>query len=167
HTAIDARDKKKTSGYGQRVAAREEKNGGSFRSMLEEGRRIPKVVTGLCTLAFFGAVIACMCVDAKRGTWHGTALLLAALVLFAIGVAVVMKTARSYSLVEEEYDTGLVTNSADRILSARGDQRVVGSIFGEDREEVGRAGVPSTFVSSIGGASPITPTDAAVCCAGS
>ncbi|ACZ49319.1 major surface protein 1a-like protein 2 (MLP2-2) [Anaplasma centrale str. Israel] len=68
-----------------------------YRAELGCTSRVMDVLTCVSALALIGAIVACVCVDVKQGSWHGGALLLSALVLFT--VAVVALEPRSHALV--------------------------------------------------------------------
>ncbi|WP_238523246.1 major surface protein MSP1 subunit alpha [Anaplasma centrale] len=106
---------------------------GEFQTMLEDERvsKGVRILACVAVLAFIGAVIACMCVDVQHKTWHGSALLLSALVLFAVASIVI--AVRGSTLAEEQ-DVGC---------------KVAEVLVANDQQPAGGGASPDTLISSV------------------
>nr|ACK38237.1 major surface protein 1a [Anaplasma marginale] len=149
HTAVSASSQKKAAGGAQRVAAQERSRELS-RARQEDQQKlhVPAILTGLSVLVFIAAVVACIAVDAKRGTWQGSICFLAAFVLFAISAAVVMAT-RDQSLAEECDSKCATARTAQAVPGGQQQPRATEGVVSGGSQE-GGAGVPGTSVPSAG-----------------
>ncbi|WP_240375223.1 major surface protein MSP1 subunit alpha [Anaplasma marginale] len=152
HTAVSASSQKKAAGGAQRVAAQERSRELS-RARQEDQQKlhVPAILTGLSVLVFIAAVVACIAVDAKRGTWQGSICFLAAFVLFAISAAVVMAT-RDQSLAEECDSKCATARTAQAVPGGQQQPRAAEGVVSGGSQE-GGAGVPGTSVPSAGSGS--------------
>nr|ACG59403.1 major surface protein 1a [Anaplasma marginale] len=152
HTAVSASSQKKAAGGAQRVAAQERSRELS-RARQEDQQKlhVPAILTGLSVLVFIAAVVACIAVDAKRGTWQGSICFLAAFVLFAISAAVVMAT-RDQSLAEECDSKCATARTAQAVPGGQQQPRATEGVVSGGSQE-GGAGVPGTSVPSAGSGS--------------
>ncbi|WP_225307912.1 major surface protein MSP1 subunit alpha [Anaplasma marginale] len=152
HTAVSASSQKKAAGGAQRVAAQERSRELS-RARQEDQQKlhVPAILTGLSVLVFIAAVVACIAVDARRGTWQGSICFLAAFVLFAISAAVVMAT-RDQSLAEECDSKCATARTAQAVPGGQQQPRATEGVVSGGSQE-GGAGVPGTSVSSAGSGS--------------
>ncbi|TZF79193.1 major surface protein MSP1a [Anaplasma marginale] len=149
HTAVSASSQKKAAGGAQRVAAQERSRELS-RARQEDQQKlhVPAILTGLSVLVFIAAVVACIAVDARRGTWQGSICFLAAFVLFAISAAVVMAT-RDQSLAEECDSKCATARTAQAVPGGQQQPRATEGVVSGGGQE-GGAGVPGTSVPSAG-----------------
>nr|ACK38238.1 major surface protein 1a [Anaplasma marginale] len=156
HTAVSASSQKKAAGGAQRVAAQERSRELS-RARQEDQQKlhVPAILTGLSVLVFIAAVVACIAVDAKRGTWQGSICFLAAFVLFAISAAVVMAT-RDQSLAEECDSKCATARTAQAVPGGQQQPRATEGVVSGGSQE-GGAGVPGTSVPSAGGSGSVPP----------
>nr|AAP82862.1 major surface protein 1a [Anaplasma marginale] len=147
HTAVSASSQKKAAGGAQRVAAQERSRELS-RARQEDQQKlhVPAILTGLSVLVFIAAVVACIAVDARRGTWQGSICFLAAFVLFAISAAVVMAT-RDQSLAEECDSKCATARTAQAVPGGQQQPRATEGVVSGGGQE-GGAGVPGTSVPS-------------------
>ncbi|RCL20146.1 major surface protein MSP1a [Anaplasma marginale] len=152
HTAVSASSQKKAAGGAQRVAAQERSRELS-RARQEDQQKlhVPAILTGLSVLVFIAAVVACIAVDAKRGTWQGSICFLAAFVLFAISAAVVMAT-RDQSLAEECDSKCATARTAQAVPGGQQQPRATEGVVSGGSQE-GGASVPGTSVPSAGSGS--------------
>nr|AAA22060.1 surface antigen AmI95 [Anaplasma marginale] len=152
HTAVSASSQKKAAGGAQRVAAQERSRELS-RARQEDQQKlhVPAILTGLSVLVFIAAVVACIAVDARRGTWQGSICFLAAFVLFAISAAVVMAT-RDQSLAEECDSKCATARTAQAVPGGQQQPRATEGVVSGGGQE-GGAGVPGTSVPSAGSGS--------------
>ena len=96
-------------------------------------------------LVFVCAIIACVCLDVKNGTWYGSALLLAAMALFTVA-AVAIGTQRYSSVVPNDAEVYRVDVD---VLAAPSGDRQPGAAGATLDSRQGDA-TPGTFVSSVG-----------------
>nr|AAP49429.2 MSP1A [Anaplasma marginale] len=152
HTAVSASSQKKAAGGAQRVAAQERSRELS-RARQEDQQKlhVPAILTGLSVLVFIAAVVACIAVDARRGTWQGSICFLAAFVLFAISAAVVMAT-RDQSLAEECDSKCATARTAQAVPGGQQQPRATEGVVSGGSQE-GGASVPGTSVPSAGSGS--------------